>query len=98
MPDDTDQMMAVFETPGMPAWSLNREYERVSFQFRVRGSRLAYATTRVQWLAGFDALQDSTPAAGYALVQTTHYGPMFFNDDKGRPNFISNFRVIKLNE
>lgn len=94
-PDDTDQMMAVFETGGMPPDTMNREYERVTFQFRVRGKRLDYPTVRAQWQAGFNVLQDSQPTSDYALIQAMHYGPMTFNDDRGRPNFISNFRVVR---
>ena len=87
-------MMAVFETPGAAALTMNREVQELHFQLRVRGLRLNYLVTRAQWLACFTALQDSIPATGYALVQATHYGPMTFNDDRGRPNFITNFKVI----
>jgi hypothetical protein len=97
MPDDTDDTMAVFPTIGLPALTLLREIEGLSFQFRVRGSRLNYLPTYNQWQACFNALQDSQPTPDYKLVQAVHYGPMFFNDDRGRPNFITNFRVIKLN-
>lgn len=97
-PDDQNQMVSIFETGGMPADTLNRENERVTFQLRVRGPRLSYPVVRAQWLLLFDALQDSQPAPGYTLVQALHYGPMTFNDDRGRPNMISNFRVMKLNE
>ena len=104
MVDDSSQMMAAFETGGLPPTELGigtnpRPNERVTFQMRVRGDRLAYATTRAQWLACFNALQDSTlNNANYIYVQATHYGPIFFNDDRGRSNFISNFRVMRINE
>jgi hypothetical protein len=105
IPDDQDQMMAVFETGGMPPTELGigtdpRPNERVTFQFRVRGSRLNYAVTRAQWLACFNALQDSVLANPdvYAYIQAKHYGPIVFNDDRGRSNFISNFNCMKRNE
>ncbi len=96
-PDDTDVMMGLFETAGgKPALTLNREVSEVTFQIRVRGTRLNYPATRAQWQACFNALQDSQPTSAYALVQSFNYGPLFFNDDRGRPNFISNFRAIML--
>lgn len=93
-PDDVDVMMAVFETPGRGPLTLAREYQELHFQLRVRGTRLNYLATRAQWLACFNALQDSQPTPAYALVQAVHYGPMFFNDDRGRPNLVSNFKAI----
>jgi hypothetical protein len=105
IPDDQDQMMAVFETGGMPPTELGignepRPNERVTFQFRVRGTRLNYGITRKQWLACFNALQDSNlgDPSTYFLIQTKHNGPICFNDDRGRSNFITNFNVMKKNE
>lgn len=93
-PDDVDQTMGVFETIGQPALTMNRDAVGLSFQMRVRGLRLNYAATHAQWQACFDALQDSQPTPAYALVQAAYYGPMTFNDDRGRPNFITNFKVV----
>ena len=95
-PDDTDQMMAVFETGGKPALTMNRENSEFNFQLRVRGARLNYAVTHAQWEVAFNALQDSKPTSAYALVQAMHYGPLVFNDDRGRTNLVSNFRVNRL--
>lgn len=96
-PDDQDQMVGLFETPGLPGWTQQSETERVAFQLRVRGTHLAYGLARAKWQQLFNAIQDSRPTSDYALIQTVHYGPMTFNDDRGRPNLISNFRVIKRN-
>ncbi len=93
-PDDFDDIVALFETPGQPALTMQREVQGRNFQFRCRGSRLNYLVTYRQWQACFNALQDSQPTPAYALVQAVHYGPMFFNDDRGRPNFITNYRAI----
>ena len=105
IPDDSDQMMAVFETGGMPPTELGigtqpRPNERVTFQMRVRGTRLNYAVTRQQWLAVFNALQDSVlgQPSVYIYCQAKHFGPLVFNDDRGRSNFISNFNVMRINE
>jgi hypothetical protein len=98
-------MMAVFETGGMPPTELGigtapRPNERVTFQMRVRGSRLNYAVTRAQWLLCFNALQDSVlgQSSVYVYIQAKHYGPICFNDDRGRSNFISNFNAMRINE
>lgn len=97
MPDDVDVTMGLFETPGgKPALTLQREVCEVTFQLRVRGARLSYLATRSQWQACYNALQDSQPTAAYALVQSYNYGPLTFNDDRGRPNFITNFRAVLL--
>jgi hypothetical protein len=105
IPDDQDNMMAVFETGGSPPTELGignapRPNQRVTFQFRVRGTRLNYAATRAQWLACFNALQDSVLGNPnvYVYVQTKHDGPICFNDDRGRSNFISNFNVMRTRE
>lgn len=105
IPDDQDQMMAVFETGGMPPTELGignapRPNERVTFQFRVRGTRLNYGVTRQQWLNCFNALQDSVLGMPniYVYVQTKHNGPICFNDDRGRSNFITNFNCMRINE
>src|ERR1017187_3475025 len=63
-PDDQDQWIGLFQTGGMPADTLGRENERVTFQVRVRSSRLAYMTCYNTWLAIFNLLQDSQAQAG----------------------------------
>jgi hypothetical protein len=95
LPDEQDQCTGLFETGGMPADTLLRENERVSFQLRVRGNRFDYAVVRRKWQDYFDALQDSQPAAGYAYVQAAHLGPLVFGDPSGRVNMTANFLVMK---
>lgn len=96
IPDDQDQMQCCFEIPGKPAGTQLSVNEEFGFQYRVRGSRLNYQIARAQWKSGFDALQNSQPNSAFALVLAQHMGPVTFNDDKGRPNFISNFRANRL--
>ena len=100
IPDDQAQVIAVFETGGQPPVEINRDNEIVTVQLRVRASRLNYATGRQQWLNCFNALQDSTlgQPSVYSIVQSLHYGPIFFNDDRGRSNFITNFRIKRVTE
>jgi len=95
LPDETDQVMGVFETGGMPPDTLGRENTRVTFMIQVRGARLDYQTVRQKWQEVFDALQDSSPKLGYALVQAAHDGPLVFTDPSGRVNMTANFRAIK---
>ena len=100
--DDQDQMLGVFETGGLPADTLGRENERVTFQVRVRAGRLDYPTCRAKWKQIFDLLQDAQQTAGSPpllpnvyYIQAAHMGPMMFLDDKGRPNATANFHVMQ---
>lgn len=100
LPDDTDQAMCLYETGGYPADEISRSNERVTFQFRVRGSKLDYLTVRAKWQSAFDALQDAQEVSGspvllpdVVFIQALHYGPLPFNDDKGRTNMTVNFQV-----
>lgn len=97
-PDDSTQQIGLFETGGMPADTLGRENERVTFQVRIRAGRLEYMAARNKWKDVFNALQDSVPALGYATVQAMQQGPMIFTDDRGRVNCTTNFRVMKARE
>ena len=100
LPDDQSQVVAVFETGGQPPVEINRDNEIVTVQLRIRASRLNYVTGRQQWLNCFNALQDSTlgQPSVYSIVQSLHYGPIFFNDDRGRSNFITNFKIKRVTE
>lgn len=102
-PDDSDQMIGLFPTGGYPADTMNRENERLTFQVRVRAARLNFAGCYTTWLAIFNLLQDAQQITidsvvylpGYTYIQALHYGPMFFNDDRGRSNMTANFRVLR---
>ena len=103
IPDDQDQMIALYDTGGMPFDTLSRVNERRTFQTRVRGSRLDYNTAFNKWKQIFDLLQDAQQTtgspillSGYFFIQCMHSGPMAFNDDLGRPNLISNWKVYKV--
>ena len=98
IPNSPDTMISLYETGGLPADTLLRENERVTFQTRVRAGRLAYQLCKATWQGIFNALQDSQPTSAngtYYLVQAVHYGPLMFNDDLGRTNMVSNWRVLK---
>ena len=104
-PNDTDQMIGLFQTGGMPADTLDRTNERVTFQVRVRAARLDYMSCYNTWLALFNLLQDAQQTSGspqfltgYYYIQALHFGPMSFSDDAGRPNQTMNFRVMKARE
>ena len=101
LPDDASQAIAVFETGGYPPDTMERESENVTFQLRVRAARLDYVVGRAKWKQIFDLLQDAqhttspTYLSGYTFIQALHFGPLAFSDDKGRPNFCTNWRVKK---
>ena len=103
LPDDTDQVIGLFETGGFPADTMMRENERVTFQVRVRTSRLDYQVGRAKWKQIFDLLQDAQASAGsphlltgITFIQALHFGPLTFLDDKGRNNFSSNWKVLQV--
>ena len=105
IPNDTDQVVALFQTGGYPADTLGRENERLTFQVRVRAKRLSYAQCYGTWLAIFNLLQDAQQTSGspqflvgWYLCQAIHYGPLMFNDDLGRTNMTMNFRIVKAAE
>lgn len=95
IPDETAQVIALFETGGLPSDTLGGENERVTFMARVRGARLDYQVVRLKWKDVFDALHDSRPAAGYAYVHAVTHGPLVFSDPSGRINMTANFNVMK---
>jgi hypothetical protein len=102
LPDETDQAIAIFETGGLPADTLARENEDVTFQVRIRSARKAYELARAKWQEVYDILQDAQQTAGspqllpgYVYIQSMHAGALGWNDAKGRPNFTSNWRVKK---
>ena len=98
MPDDADDWIGIFETGGMPADTIGRENQRVTFQVRVRAARLDYLVCRTMWQTVFNLLQDAQAGNGYlpgvAYIQALHFGPLFFNDDQGRSNMTANWRVM----
>ena len=102
LPDDTDQCIALFPTGGYPADTLGRENSRPTFQLRVRAGRFDFPTAYAKWQECFDLLQDAqhtsgSPAllVGFAYIQAMQTEPLEQPDDKLRPNFINNFRVLK---
>lgn len=102
LPDDSDQAIALFEYPGDPRDTLDADTETVKFQIRVRGAELDYPVARAKWLECFDLLQDSQQTSGSPIllpgvvfIQAMAYGPMAMNDEKGRPNFSTNFRCMR---
>jgi hypothetical protein len=93
-PDDQDQVIGLFATGGEPFDTLGRENVRPTFQTRVRAAASDYGVGYAKWKQIFDTLQDAIPTSAYAYVQATATGPLAFSDDKERPNFTSNWRVL----
>lgn len=99
LPDDSDQAIMLTEYPGIPRDTLGGENENPKFQLRVRGMKLDYPTARAKWLECFNLLQDSRQTSGspvllpgVVFIQSMGDGPFAINDEKGRPNFSTNFR------
>mgnify|MGYP003395104934 CR=1 FL=1 len=102
MPDDADKTVAIFETGGLPADTLDRKNRAVTFQTRVRAARLDFTTARTKWQQIFDALQDAQVASGspqslvgYVFIQAMAVAPTHFNDNNGRPNLTSHRRCLR---
>lgn len=102
MPDDTAQTVGIFETGGYPADTMGRENRPVTFMLRVRGEKFGYAVAHAKWEELFDLLQDANDTggsprllAGYAYIQAMQVGPQFRNDANLRPNFSTNFKVLR---
>lgn len=102
MPDATDQAIGVFESGGYPRDTLDGGTQTVTFQLRIRASKLDYAVGRAKWEECFNLLQDSQQTAGSPIllpgvvfIQTMATGPLVFTDALGRPNFTANFRVLR---
>ncbi len=102
LPDDSDQGIALFPTGGYPADTLGRENSRPTFQIRVRAAKFEFDTGYAKWKECFDLLQDAqrttgSPAllVGFIYIQAVQTEPMEQVDDKARPNFLNNYRVMK---
>jgi len=106
IPNESNQVISLFDTGGMPFDTLSRANERDTFQTRVRGNpRFEYTVVYNQWLAVFNALQDAQEILGSPVllpgvffIQAMHAHPVAFSDDLSRPNFISNWRVYRSRE
>jgi hypothetical protein len=102
MADEQDRVIGLFETGGYPAQEMSRSNERLTFQARVRGPRLDYPATRLKWQQVFDTLQDAQEVPGSPIllpgiifIQALQYGPLALADEKGRPNLVTNFKVMR---
>jgi len=99
MPDDQDQVIGLVPTGGFPQDTHGGENGHPTFQVTVRAGRNEYATARAKWLAMYHALQDANlSGSSIWLIQAYATDPIFAQDGKNRPNFISNFRVTRAAE
>jgi hypothetical protein len=98
-PDAQDQVVSLNPTG---SWHGQETHEgdnvHDTFQVRVRGSKLAYNTCEGKWRDMFDALQDADLSASpnfVYLLQSEQTAPMYYLDEKQRPNMTANFRVTR---
>lgn len=105
MPDDPDQVIAVFETPGAepeltPVGSSETAYDEPSFQVRGRAGKFGYDTLRDQMGAIFRALHgadlDGFGDQAYVLVRGVQSAPLPLGlDDASRPGMTWNFTALR---
>lgn len=109
LPPTPDQVIAVFETPGLPpeaapAGSTETEYDEPGFQIRGRGATFGMAALRILMGQIYRALHKSSlaPATGdpaYVFVFAEQSGPLTLGlDDDSRPSLTWNFRCMRERE
>jgi hypothetical protein len=66
-----------------------------TFQLRVRSRAFKFSEAEAKWFQAYQALHNADLSAnGIRLITALSSGPLHFTDDKNRPNFTSNFRVV----
>ncbi len=102
LPDLNDQAIAVFSSGGYPRDTLDGDTRTITFQLRIRASKLSFDIAMAKWEECFNLLQDSQAASGspallpgVIFIQAMATGPLSFTDALGRPNLTANFRVMK---
>lgn len=98
-PDDQDQAISIVPTGGFPQDTHGGENGHPTFKITVRAGRHEYATARAKWLEMYHALNDADLSANSIwLIQAYATDPIQMYDGKNRPNFVTNFRVIRAAE
>lgn len=109
MPDDQNQVVAVFDTPGerpdtAPDGSTETEYDYGRFQVRVRGAQYGGGPARTLIGQIYRALHNSNlnPTTGdpvYIYVYGIQSSPLPLGlDDASRPGFSWNFEYMRERE
>lgn len=97
MQDTPDQAVAVYETGGgVPEERL--ALDSPGFQIRVRGAADDFRSPRQKLLDVFNALhsQEANIGGAYVFVYAVQSGPIPMGmDEKRRPEFVQNYRVMK---
>ena len=95
-PDDQDQEISLVSTGGFPQDTHGGETVSETFQVVVRAAAFEHTVGRNKWQDMFNSLHDADLSAdNIHLIQALASGPVQFSDDKKRPNFSANFRVIR---
>lgn len=98
-PDDQDQLIGLVPTGGFPQDTHGGENGFPTFQVTVRAGRHEYSAARAKWLEMYHALHDADLSADNIwLIQAYATDPIQMQDGKNRPNFVTNFRVIRAAE
>lgn len=100
MPDDPDQVIAVFEVGGdTPDATEGTQYDLIQFQIIVRGpirqETSSYDTARAKAAQVFTSLHDAT-ITGYVYIQALHGGVIPIGEDANNRAEVSiNFEALK---
>lgn len=109
MPPDPDQIIAVFNTPGLvpevvKTGSTEQAYDNPGFQVRGRGGEFGYNALAVKMGEVFRSLHGSAlgPTSGdpaYVIVIGIQSGPLPIGlDDESRPGLTWNFEAMRERE
>lgn len=109
LPPDPDQVIAVFETPGLvpevvKTGSTEQAYDNPGFQIRGRGGEFGYDALRQKMGQVFRTLHESVlaPTSGdplYVIVTAVQSGPLPIGlDEESRPGLVWNFTAMRERE
>lgn len=110
LPPDPDQIIAVFETPGLvpevvKTGSVEQAYDNPGFQVRGRGAEFGYDALRQKMGQVFRTLHGSAlgPTTGdplYVIVTALQSGPLplGLDEQSSRPGLVWNFTAMRERE
>ncbi len=98
MPDNQDQVIAIFELPGDQPESIWR-IDHPAFQIMVRSKPYEYDTARTKLQEAFEALhaaEENFTGSDYVVVLANTSGPISLGRDENfRPMLVQSFNVTK---
>lgn len=92
-PDTGDQNILLQYYGGERPDTHLRENRIVLFQVRVRAAKGAHPTCETKWNQVLQYMETQN-LSGVVMIQPLSSGPVFWMDDKGRPNMSLNCRAV----